>query len=143
MASGALVGSRLPRGPRLHSADTARTDAASRVPGHNRGSFYHLFMESKDPAEGRSHLSGGCRTLQLLPVPVSFPRVARRKALLSILSIFTFPSPKQCSVLAYTPKVSVERKCTCSIQDWKPLLLLNQAATRSIFPSAVFLVLNS
>lgn len=71
MASGALVGSQLPRGPRLHRADTAQTDAASRVPGHNRGSFYHLFMEPKDPAEGRSHVSGGCRTLQLLPV--SFP----------------------------------------------------------------------
>ena len=73
MASGALVAFQLPRGPRLHRADTARTDAASRVPGHNRGSFYHLFMEPKDPAKGRSHLSGGCRMLQLLPVPVSFP----------------------------------------------------------------------
>ena len=63
LAAWALVGFQLSQGPCLHRTDAAQTDTASQIPGQDPGSFYHLFMELKDPPRGPLSSFRGCRTL--------------------------------------------------------------------------------
>lgn len=106
-ASGAPVGFQLPRGPHVHRADAAQMDAGSLGPTQNPGSFCHLLMEPKEAARGCSHLSVGCRELQLLPACLSFPEWLGG-TLCSPSYPFSHFHHQQSSVTAYTPNVSVE-----------------------------------